>query len=313
MKAYATDGFGEMGTIRDFPLPEPGPGEVRVRVAAAGMNPVDNSILQGYLKDMVEHRFPLILGIDASGIIEAVADGVDAWSVGDAVFGVSGKPYFGAGTYAEYVTMAAGSIAHKPSPVGDEQAAAIPTAGVTALMLVEALDLQPSQRVLAIGAAGGVGSYFVQLAAHRGSRVIAVSRAVNGDYVRSLGAEDLIDYSAENVGEAIDSRYPEGIDAVADLVGNQEQWVGALAHVRAGGRVASTVGAVDEEALSQRGLTGQNIRAVVTTERLDLLASARASGELRDPEIKVIPLEDATDALARLAAKRVRGKLVLKP
>jgi NADPH:quinone reductase len=313
MRAYAIDRFGESGSIRYFPLPEPESGEVRVRVAAAGMNPVDNSILQGYLKDMVEHRFPLILGIDASGTIEAVGDGADAWSVGDAVFGVSGKRYFGAGTYAEYVTMAAGSIAHQPSSVGNEQAAAIPTAGVTALMLVEALDLQQGQRVLAIGAAGGVGSYFVQLAVLHGARVIAVSRAANADYVRSLGAEDLIDYSAQNVGEAIASRYPEGIEAVADMVGNQEQWAAALAYVKAGGRVASTVGAVDQEALSHRGLTGQNIRAVATTERLNLLASARASGELRDPDIDVIPLEDATDALARLASKRVRGKLLLKP
>jgi NADPH:quinone reductase-like Zn-dependent oxidoreductase len=296
-----------------MPVPEPAPGEIRVRVAAVGANPVDNAILQGYMKDMLEHRFPLVPGIDASGTIDAVADDVKTWKVGDAVFGASGKSYFGAGTYAEYATMSEGSVASKPSSLQHEQAAAIPTAGVTALMLLDALEPQEGDVVLAIGAVGGVGSYFVQLAAQRGARVIAVSRSINADYVRSLGAEDLIDYTSEDIGEAIAARHDQGIDAIADMVGNKEELASAIRRVKAGGRVASCVGAVDEGGLAQRDLSGRNVRAVVTTERLELLAAGRTSGRWRDPDIESLPLDQASEALARLAGRHVRGKLVLKP
>ncbi|MEA2509171.1 MAG: hypothetical protein QOG21_1253 [Actinomycetota bacterium] len=313
MRAYATEAFGEAGTVRDLPVREPGPGEVRIRVEATGTNPVDNAILQGYLKDMLEHRFPLVPGIDASGTIDAVGTDVTEWSVGDSVFGASGKPYFGEGTYAEYTTMSSGSIASKPDGVPHESAAAIPTAGVTALMLLNALEPVEGQVILAIGTTGGVGSYFVQLAAQRGARVIGVSRAENADYVRSLGAEDVIDYSAEDVGEAIANRFAEGIDAIADMVGDKEELASALAHLNAGGRVASCVGTVDEMDLSAREVTGQNVMAVVTNERLDHLVTARSEGRLRDPDIETLPLDQAVEALARLTSRHVRGKLVLTP
>jgi NADPH:quinone reductase-like Zn-dependent oxidoreductase len=313
MRSYATDAFGETGTMRDLPVPEPGPGEVRIRVEATGTNPVDNAILQGFMKDMLEHRFPLVPGIDASGTIEAVGEDVTTWRVGDSIFGSTGKGYFGGGTYAEYTTMASASISRKPEGVGHESVAAIPTAGATALMLLEALEPREGQLILAIGATGGVGSYFVQLAAERGARVIGVSRAVNGDYVRSLGAEDVIDYSAEDVGEAIATRYPEGIDAIADMVGHEDELKSAMTRLRSGGHVASCVGAVDEADLARRGFAGQNIRGQVTGERLDHLAALRSQGRLRDPDLEVMPLDRATEALERLASRHVRGKLVLSP
>jgi NADPH:quinone reductase len=152
MRTYATDAFGEEGTLRELPVPEPGPSEVRIRVEAAGTNPVDNAILQGSMKDMLEHRFPLVPGIDASGVIDAVGADVTTWSVGDSIFGATGKGYFGGGTYAEYTTMASASISRKRDGVGHDSAAAIPTAGVTALMLLEASSLKrvssssPSER-----------------------------------------------------------------------------------------------------------------------------------------------------------------------
>jgi NADPH:quinone reductase len=313
MRAYATDAFGETGRMRELPVPEPGPSEVRIRVEAAGTNPVDNAILQGFMKDMLEHRFPLVPGIDASGTIDAVGGDVTTLSVGDSVFGVTGKGYFGGGTYAEYTTMASASISQKPDGVGHESVAAIPTAGVTALMLLEALEPQAGQLILAIGATGGVGSYFVQLATERGARVIGVSRATNGDYVRSLGAENVIDYSAEDLGEAIGRRYPQGIDAIADMVGHKDELTSAIARLRAGGHVASCVGAVDEADLARGGFVGQNVSGVVTSERIGHLAALRSQGRLRDPDLESMPLERATEALERLASRHVRGKLVLTP
>src|SRR5207247_1439012 len=168
MKAFAIEGFGQPGSLHDVAVPEPGEGQVRVRVIAAGLNPFDHAVVQGYLKDRMEHRFPLVRGMDGSGTGEAVGPGVSDWSVGDEVFGSVGKPYLGEGTLAEFTTMSAGTIARKPSSLDHATAAAIPTAGVTALNMADALALGEGQTVVAIGATGGVGSYVVPLAANRG-------------------------------------------------------------------------------------------------------------------------------------------------
>ena len=181
MKAYAIDEFGVPGSIHDLPVPEPDEGQVRVRVAVAGVNPFDNAVIQGYLKDVMEHRFPLVPGMDAAGSIDAVGAGVSAWSAGDDVFGAVGKMYLGGGTLAEFVTMSAGTIAGRPSAIERAVAAAIPTAGVTALIIADALALVEGHTVVAVGATGGVGTYFVQLAAKRGARVVAVCSGENAE------------------------------------------------------------------------------------------------------------------------------------
>src|SRR5437867_12183144 len=139
MRAYALDSFGEPGSVRDLPAPEPAVGQVLVRVAAAGVNPFDAAVVNGFAKDMMEHRFPLVPGIDASGVIEAVGDGVEGWNAGDEVFGAVGKMYLGEGTFAEHTTMSAGTIARRPASVDRALAAAMPTAGVTALTLLVAV------------------------------------------------------------------------------------------------------------------------------------------------------------------------------
>jgi len=146
MKAFAIDELGRPGSLHDLPVPEPAEGQVRVRVAAAGLNPFDNAVIQGYLKDRMEHRFPLVPGVDGSGTVDAIGAGVSAWSVGDEVFGSVGKMYLGEGTLAEFVTMSAGTIARKPSSLEHVVAAAIPTAGVTALIMADALALRKGIR-----------------------------------------------------------------------------------------------------------------------------------------------------------------------
>src|SRR5205085_4673257 len=133
MRAFAIDALGQEGSVQDLPAPEPGEGEVRIRVAAAGLNPFDNAVLQGYLKDRMEHRFPLVPGMDASGTVEAIGEGVEDWAVGDEVFGSVGKRYRGEGTLAEFATMSMGTVARKPASIQHSTAAAIPVAGVTAL------------------------------------------------------------------------------------------------------------------------------------------------------------------------------------
>lgn len=311
MRAFAVDGFGEQGSVRDLPVPDPEGGQIRLRVVAGGLNPFDVAVIQGHMKDHMEHRFPLVPGMDAAGTVDAVGDGVDGFAVGDEVFGSVGKMVLGEGTLAESVTVSAGTVTPKPSSVDHAAAAAIPTAGVTALNMADALELSEGQTVVAVGATGGVGSYFVQLASRRGARVVAVCRAENADYARSLGAADVIDYSAADLAAEIRSRYPNGIDAVADMHGDAEQLAGLTEQIPSGGRVASVVGAADVESLGARGIQGTNVQGRVTTASLGVLVTLLEAGELVAPEIRTYPLTDAGEALAAAGTGHVRGKIVV--
>jgi len=313
MKAFAIEEFGQAGSLHDLPVPEPAEGQVRIRIAAAGLNPFDNAVLAGYLKDRMEHRFPLVPGADASGIVEAVGEGVDAWTVGDEVFGSVGKMYLGEGTLAEHATMSEGTVARKPASLDHTVAASIPVAGATALVMADVLEPTEGHVVIAVGATGGVGSYFVQLAARRGARVVAVCRGENADYARRLGAADVIDHTHGDVAEAVRARYPDGIDAIADMHGDREGVARLAERVRSGGRVASAVGAADPAALAERGIEATNVMGTVTTASLEALAAMLERGEIVGPEIRSFPLEDAGEALAALATGHVRGKLVVVP
>jgi NADPH:quinone reductase-like Zn-dependent oxidoreductase len=311
MQAFAIDELGQPGSVHDLPIPEPSEGQVRIRVAAAGLNPFDNAVLLGYLKGRMEHRFPLVPGMDASGTVEALGEGADAWKVGDEVLGSVGKMYLGEGTLADYVTMSAGTVARKLASVEHAGAAAIPVAGVTALMMADALQLSEGHVVIVVGATGGVGSYFVQFAARRGARVVAVCRGENADYARSLGAADVIDYRAGDVVEAVRSRYPDGIDAIADMHGDKESVAKLAEQVRTGGHLASAVGSADAEALGGRGIGATNVMGMVTTASLDALAAMLEKGEIQGPEIRSYSLADAGEALAALGSGHTRGKIVV--
>jgi NADPH2:quinone reductase len=313
MKAFAVDELGGPGSLHEVPLPEPAQGQLRLRVAASGLNPFDVAVAQGYMKDRMEHRFPLVPGMDASGTVDALGEGVSEWSVGEDAFGSVGKPYLGEGTLAEFVAVSTGTVARKPSSLDHTVAASIPTAGVTAMIMADALQLSKGQTAVAIGATGGVGSYFVQLATRRGVRVVAISRAENAEYARSLGAADVVDYTADDVAAAIRKRFPDGIDAVADMHGDREQVAGLAEQVRSGGHVASAVGAADVDALKARGVEATNVVGLVTTASLETLAGMLTDGEIVAPEIHPYPLAGAAEALATVGGTHVRGKVVLVP
>ena len=312
MKAYAIDTFGEPGSVRELPVPEPEEGRLRLRVAVAGLNPFDVAVLQGYLQDRMEHRFPLIPGMDAAGTVDALGDGVEGFALGDRVLGSVGKPFLGAGTVAEFVNVSAGAVTHTPLSMDDDAAAALPTAGVTALVIADALALSEGQTVVAVGATGGVGGYFVQLAAERGASVVAVCRSENADYARSLGAAAVIDYTAGDVVDAVRSGYPDGVDAVADMHGDAEQIAKLSALISKGGHVASAVGAADVEALAAVGIEATNVNGLVTTARLETLLDLIAAGSVVAPEIHLQALADAAEALATVGSSHVRGKIVVR-
>ncbi|MEP6972529.1 MAG: NADP-dependent oxidoreductase [Actinomycetota bacterium] len=311
MKAFAIDAFGEQGSLRDLPVPEPAEGQVRLRVAVAGLNPFDAAVVAGYLQERMEHRFPLVPGMDASGTVDALGEGVDGFAVGDLVFGSVGKSYLGEGTLGAFTTVSQKTMIHRPSSLDHTAAAAMPTAGVTALVMADALGLSDGQTVVAVGATGGVGSYFVQVAARRGALVVAVCRGENADYARGLGAADVIDYAAGDVADAIGSRYPDGIDAVADMHGDAEQLATLTERVASGGHVASAVGALDVQALAARGVEATNVMGLVTTPRLAILVGMLAAGEIVAPAIRAFPLADAGEAMTVIGSSHVRGKLVV--
>jgi NADPH2:quinone reductase len=313
MRAFAIDEFGATGSVHDVPLPEPEDGFVRVKVAAAAVNPADIGVMQGFYKDRMEHRFPLIPGLDHAGRVDAVGAGVDNLKVGDEVFGGLGKRFWGTGTMAEFTTASAGSIAQRPPAIDEQFGAALPLTGVCALQSVDPLELKKGDVVLIIGAAGGIGGFAVQLAVAAGAHVIAVTRAVNADYVRGFGAAETIDYPTQDVFETLKKSHPQGIAAIVATVGDKAGLTRLAELVRKGGHVTSMRGAADVEALAGIGITGVNVFGQVTGERLDRLTDLVASGVIKRPQITTFPLDRAADAYAQIAGGHVRGKLVVLP
>jgi NADPH:quinone reductase-like Zn-dependent oxidoreductase len=310
MRAFAHDSFGEAGSTREIDLPHPSANEVRVKVVGASVNPVDWKTGKGYLKDYFEHRFPLISGQDVSGVVDAVGAHVHDFKEGDEVFGFHGQPFMGRGTHAEYVIAASTALAPKPLAIPGPAAAAIPLAGVTAMMCVEAIQAGPGDVVLIVGAAGGVGSFAVQLAAARGAHVIAVARAVNHEYVRQLGAKDAVDYEKGDLVEAVRAVHPEPLDAIIDLASDAETVRRLSALLRDGGTVASPVGTAP---MDDPRLKGAFVVAEFKRARLEQLSSWLADGTLVLPQIRTYSLDQVGDAFTESEAGHVRGKLVITP
>jgi NADPH:quinone reductase-like Zn-dependent oxidoreductase len=295
----------------ELPTPKIGADEVLIRVGAAGINPFDWKVADGILKDEKEHRFPLILGFDAAGVVERVGSCVTGLAEGDEVYGHLLKPVIGGGTYAEYVGAPATIVAKKPGSVSVAEAAALPTAGLTALDLVDAVDPEERDTVLIVGATGGVGSYAVQLAARRGARVIATARRANEAFVRELGAAETIDHTTEDLVGAVLVAHPDGIEAIIDVV-SDPLGLGRVARlVKKGGRIASSVYAANVEGLAERGIYARNIGMQPGARRLEELSQMVDAGEISVRLERTFPLERAPEALEETRTGHVRGKLVL--
>jgi NADPH:quinone reductase-like Zn-dependent oxidoreductase len=310
MRAFALESFGQKGSVMDLPDPVPQQGQVLVRVKAAGVNVFDAWVVQGAMKDAMEHRFPLIPGVEASGIVESPGDGVTDFKEGDEVYGVSVKPFLGEGTFSELATFGPDALSAKPGSVDFVGAAALPHTGLTALTALEEIDPQKDQIVLIVGATGGVGSFLTQLAAGRGATVVAVAGADRAAYARELGAVETIDYSKGDLLEQVRAAYPDGIDALVDLYGDPSGLTRLSEVVRSGGVVLSTSGATDPEMLAQRGLRGGNINRA-SPQRLPELTRLVDEKELQSPPTMVHPLDRAGEALEEIQSRHVRGKLVI--
>src|SRR5256886_13028989 len=204
----------------------------------------------------MEHRFPPVPCGDLAGTVGALGAGVDGVAIGDSVFGVSGKMVLGEGTLAEFATASTSTIARRPAALSEVEAAALPLAGVSALMSVEAAAPRPNDVVVIVGASGGIGSYAVQLAAATGARVIGVTSKAKTEYVKSLGAHEVIDRTSGDVIKALKAKHPDGVAAIIDT-GSDAAGLARLSEtVRKGGTVTSMKGAAAGGGIPKRGTKG---------------------------------------------------------
>jgi NADPH:quinone reductase-like Zn-dependent oxidoreductase len=316
MKAIAVENFDDEPRLVELPDPKPGPGEVLVAIDTAAINPIDWKAAQGAFREMMENEFPLVLGFDGAGRVEALGPGTGRFAVGDLVHGQFWGDTVGRGTFAERVSIAErpshGALELVPEGLQPGLAAAVPTAGMTAEGALEKTSCQPGQTLLILGATGGVGVLATQLAVRAGITVIATARGDAGAWIESFGAAETIDYARRPVAEALADAHPDGIDAVLDLVGNDEQVTSAAQHVRDGGTMISTAFGVTDGLSSQNRITAANYQVDDKPGRLEHVTEALATGQLVIPVQDEVALADGAAAIARHRRGGARGKTLIR-
>ena len=313
MKAIVINSFGgrEKLVFTTVPDPVPAAGEILIRERAAGVNPVDWKIRAGFLKDRLPHKFPLILGWDTAGEIAAVGRGVESFAVGDDVIAYCRKPVVQGGTYAEYVVVPEGFAARKPKGLGYEESAAIPLAGLTAYQsLFKAGRLKSGETVLIHAAAGGVGGFAVQLAAHAGATVIGTASGRNHQYVRNLGAKAVIDYTKIDFRQAVLRLFPDGVDLVFDCVGG-EVTSNSVEVLKPGGRIVTIIAGSVLEELQRLGRDVRYVFVEPNGQELTQLSEFADAGILRVELSGVLQLEQAAKAHELIETGHTCGKIVL--
>ena len=307
MKAVCIYSYGGPGVLvyEDVPCPHPGPGEVLIRVHAAGINPVDWKIREGHLKEMLHHTLPLVLGWDVSGVVETVGSGVLRMKVADEVY--SRPDIMRDGAYAEFIVIRESEVAPKPKTIDHVHAAALPLAGLTAWQsLIDAGGLVAGQRVLIHAAAGGVGSLAVQLAKSRGAHVIGTSSARHHAFLRELGVDQVVDYTAARFEEVV-----EQVDLIFDTIGGETQdrsWI----VLKPGGILVSIVSPPSALIAESHGVRQAFVFSQPNAAQLHEIAKLVDEGKLKAIVSTVLPLAEAKQAQTLSEKGHTRGKIVLR-
>ena len=279
--------------------------DVLIRVHAAGVNPTDWKVREGYLRDFLVLKFPLIPGWDLSGVVEEVGPGVSRFKRGDEVYSVSDPSRDGA--YAKYTVVRESEIAFKPKSLHHVHAAAVPLAALTAWQaLFDTAQLQPRERVLIHAASGGVGHFAVQLAKWKDAHVIAAASKTNQNMLRDLGADEMIDYTAERFEDVAPN-----VDVVLDLIGSEMQ-KRSWNILKKGGRLVSLLqppSAVKAKAL---GVRGAFVRTQPNGAQLAEIAAVIDSGNLKPVVSRILPLSEVRRAHKLSQDGHTRGKMVLR-
>jgi NADPH:quinone reductase-like Zn-dependent oxidoreductase len=288
-------GGPEVLRLEEADDPEPGEGQVLVRVHAAGVNAIDWKIRSG----LRQPKLPKILGSDVSGVI--VGSRSEHYAAGDEVFGLAAS-----GSYAELATASGEAIAPKPPELSHAEAAAIPVAGMTAWQaLFDVGELQQGEKALIAGATGGVGHFALQFASHAGARPIALGSAHNRELALDLGAGDYVDYTSEDVTEAV-----RDVDLAFDTVGG-DTTAALLATVRGGGHLVTIANSAPAAAAAAREVQAAELVMSPKQEQLVEIAQLLVAGEVRVEIAHELPLSDAARAHELIEAGHTRGKIVL--
>jgi NADPH:quinone reductase-like Zn-dependent oxidoreductase len=307
MKAVVIHSYGgpDMLKVEDVPRPVPKDDEILIRVIAASVNPVDVAIRKGYLAELIGNKFPLILGMDASGIVEKTGAKITKFKEGDPVYAFF--TLASEGGYAESVTAKENEVASKPKAVTYTQAAAVPAAGSTAWqVLVDVAKLGTGQTLLIHGGSGGVGHLAIQIAKALGAKVIATASTTNQDFIKKMGADVAIDYTKTNFEEVA-----KDVDVVLDMVGG-ETLKRSYGVVKKGGIIISIADDVDQKELDAHGIRGVAFRCEPKASVLEDLAKLIDAKKIMPVVSQTFPLSEVAKAQEQIATSHTRGKIVLQ-
>lgn len=307
MKAVVIEKFGGLDElkVRDMPMPEVRERDLLVEVRAASVNPVDWKIREGYLRGRADFRFPLVLGLDAAGVVKETGAKARRFKIGDEV--MSRTDMQRGGTYAEYVAVDEGIVARKPRNLSFEEAASIPLAGLTAWQaLVDRAAVKSGDRVLIHAGAGGVGSLGIQIAKARGAHVAATCGTGNVEFVKGLGADEAVDYTKDDFSAVL-----KGYDVVLDTMGG-EVYRKSFEVLRKGGVVVSLLERPDEALAAKKGVRAEYLFMQPDARELEELAGLLEAGKIKPVVGKVFPLDEIREAHRLSASHHARGKIVIR-
>ena len=314
MKSAQIKGYGSTSDVIEIDQNKPAPndptdGKVLVKVKAAGVNPTDWKISEGYMQQIMPLEFPATLGWDFSGIVEKAGAGDSDIKQGDEAYGRTSVLFGGSGTFAEMALANADNIARKPITLSHEEAAGLPTVGVSAWQaLVDIIGLSKGQKILIHGGAGGVGSIAIQLAKHLGAYVATTVSEKDKQFVKDLGADEIIDYKTQTFEDLLSHDY----HAVLDTVGG-ETYSRSFKILKRGGTgiIVSTLEQPNQELMGKFGVKAIFVFSQVNRERLTKLAQWVDQNNVRVNVDKMFPLDDAAKALEYQKDGHPRGKVVL--
>jgi NADPH2:quinone reductase len=313
MRAIAINEFGGRDKLQpmELPRPEPADDEVLVQIKAAGVNPVDWKIREGMLKDRLPHEFPLILGWDAAGVVVGRGQDANRLSEGDEVFAYCRKPVVKDGAYAEFIALPEDNVVLKPKSMPIAEAATVPLAALTAYQaLFDAGKLKAHETVLIQAAAGGVGTFAIQLAKDCGARALGTASEGHHEYLLELGIDVHIDYKAGDFREATRAACPDGVDLVFDCVGGDTLQASADI-IKPDGRVVSITDPSGVDELAKKGVDAGFVFVEPIRAELESIAEMIDGGKLRTYISASLRLDEAAKAHELSESKHTRGKIVL--
>jgi NADPH:quinone reductase-like Zn-dependent oxidoreductase len=310
MKTIVVDRFGDLPHIAQCPIPQPAPDEIRVKMHAATINPMDWRIAEGMLKDRLPHVFPLVLGVDGIGIVDAVGKKVTNFRVGDHIAGRFLFKQVGSGSFAEYQTLSQNAmLLTVPQAHFRPEIATLPTAAVSAWQLSQCLKFPVGSKVAIIGAAGGVGSFATQMLARCGYQVIAIASGEHTDYLKSIGARDTIDYHNGPIVKQLLQRHPDKGAGVIDLVNGQDEFIKNLPWINENGLAISSIHAAPKA--NENNISTVNFEFTPNIIALQEVLKMLQDGELKTIKTRTISLEEVPVSLQQSKLGHGSGKTIV--